>query len=337
MADESKTCETFRRVRAAKFGGPEVLEVETAPVSELVPGEGQVLVKLAYAGVNPVDTYILTGTYVRKPALPYTPGIDGAGTILAVGAGVTDRKVGDRVYVAGAITGTYAERTLCAAANAHPLPETVSFAAGAAIGVPAYTAYRALFHRSKATPGEWVLVHGASGAVGQASVQLAVDAGLNVIGTAGSEAGLALVKAAGALFAFNHHDADIASKVKAATGGHGVDVLLEMLANVNLGKDLPMLAQHGRVAVIGSRGEVTVNPRDLMAREASVIGVALGGSTPQDKATAEAYITAKLGNGSLKPVVGAEFDLDTISEAHKSVIEHSGGSSGKVVVKCSAH
>ena len=223
-----------------------------------------------------------------------------------------------------------------------------------------YTAYRALFHRSKATPGEWVLVHGASGAVGQASVQLAVDAGLNVIGTAGSEAGLALVKAAGALFAFNHHDADIASKVKAATGGHGVDVLLEMLANVNLGKDLPMLAQcvalcrvvvaimgrrspvcfasrHGRVAVIGSRGEVTVNPRDLMAREASVIGVALGGSTPQDKATAEAYITAKLGNGSLKPVVGAEFDLDTISEAHKSVIEHSGGSSGKVVVKCSAH
>src|SRR5690242_5838231 len=149
----------MKAIQVHSFGGPEALRLETVP--DLQPQTGQVLVKVKAAGVNPVDVYIRAGNYGAR-TFPFTPGMDAAGTVQAVGAGVTQFKVNDRVYVAGSLTGTYAELTLCKESQAHPLPSHVSFEQGAAMGVPYGTAYYALFYRGHAIAGEWVLIHGAS-------------------------------------------------------------------------------------------------------------------------------------------------------------------------------
>src|SRR5262249_11024688 len=154
------------------------------------PGPAQVVVRIHAAGVNPVETYIRAGVYPRKPELPYTPGTDGAGVVLLTGKDVSRFKPGDRVYVAQPLTGTYAEQTLCEESSVFPLPAHMSFAQGAAVHIPYATAFRALFDRAAAQGGETVLIHGASGGVGIAAVQLARAAGLRVVGTAGSERGL---------------------------------------------------------------------------------------------------------------------------------------------------
>src|SRR5262245_40840614 len=175
----------MKAIRVTQFGGPEVLRVEE--VAEPRPGAGQVLVRVQAVGVNPVDTYIRSGAYARKPELPYTPGTDAAGTVAAVGEGVTTVSAGDRVYTSGTVTGAYAEIAVAEVSQVHPLPEKASFPQGAAVNVPYATAYRALFQRARGQAGETVLVHGASGGVGIASVQLAVAAGMTVYGTAGTE------------------------------------------------------------------------------------------------------------------------------------------------------
>ena len=128
----------MKAIRVHEFGGPEVMKLEEVP--DLVPGPGQVMVRVHAVGVNPVESYVRTGTYAMKPNLPYTPGNDGAGVILAVGAGVTSVKTGDRVYTSGALSGTYAEQTLCLEAQVHRLPDNVSFEQGAAMGVAYGTA-----------------------------------------------------------------------------------------------------------------------------------------------------------------------------------------------------
>src|ERR1700693_4182607 len=234
----------MKAIRVHEFGGPEVMKPDR--VADLKPGAGQVTVRVKAAGVNPVDAYIRTGTYAaRKPALPYTPGMDGAGVVEAVGEGVTRVKAGDRVYLAGSLSGTYAEQALCEESQVQALPQKVNFAQGAAVHVPYATAYRALFQLAHAQPGETVLVHGASGGVGVAAVQLARAAGLTVIGTGGTEKGRKMVLDEGAHHAVDHRAPDYLEKVIALTGGRGVDVVLEMLANVNLGKVLPVLARNG--------------------------------------------------------------------------------------------
>src|SRR2546423_3522013 len=124
----------MKAIRVHEFGGPEVMRLEE--VAEPVPGAGQVSVRIAAAGVNPVDAYIRAGAYTRKPERPYTPGNDGAGVIEAVGEGVTQPRAGERVYVAGSLSGTYAERALCLATQVHELPAALTFAQGAAVGVP---------------------------------------------------------------------------------------------------------------------------------------------------------------------------------------------------------
>ncbi|HYQ60475.1 MAG TPA: alcohol dehydrogenase catalytic domain-containing protein, partial [Desulfatiglandales bacterium] len=154
----------MKAIRVHEFGDPEVMNMEEAP--ELKPGPGQVLVKVHAAGVNPVDTYIRSGLYPIKPLLPYTPGMDGSGIVRSTGEGVSRVKAGDRVYTAGTISGSYAEKALCNESEVYPLPGNVSFQQGAAIGVPYGAAYRGLFQRAEALPGEVVLVHGASGSVG---------------------------------------------------------------------------------------------------------------------------------------------------------------------------
>ena len=318
----------MKAIRVSAFGGPEVLKLEDVPDPR--PGSGEVLVRVKAAGVNPYDTYMRAGSYASgNPKLPWTPGSDAAGVVEAVGPEV-DLKPGRRVYTAGTLTGAYAQLALCKRSQVHPLPEAVSFAQGAGLWVPYGTAYYALVKLARARPGETVLVHGASGGVGVAAVQLARAAGLEVIGTAGSEAGMQLVVKEGAAHAVNHRAPDYRDRIRDLTAGAGVDVILEMLANVNLGHDLTMLAFRGRVVVIGSRGAVEVNPREIMSREAAVLGMLLWRVTDDAAAEIHAALGAGLANGTLRPVVGAELPLAAAPEAHRRVMEP--GARGKVVL-----
>ena len=311
----------MRAVRVATFGDPDVLQVvETA---DPVAGAGEVVVRLHAAGVNPVEAYIRSGNYARLPELPYTPGADGAGVVDSVGGGVTTVKAGARVYVAtlGLRFGTYAERIACPAHMVHPLPESVSFGQGAALGTPAATAYRGLVIRAGARAGETVLVHGASGAVGIAAVQLARALGLRVIGTAGSEPGRQAVLASGAVAALNHREEGYAAQITDLTGGRGVDIVIEALANVNLDRDLTLLAPKGRVVVIGNRGRIEIDPRQTMAKESAILGTLLWAATPEEYRQTHAALVAALEGGTLRPVVGREFPLDRAGEAHTAILQ----------------
>src|ERR1700719_2100029 len=234
----------MKAILVRQFGGPEVLKLEDVPTPK--PSAGQVLVKIHAAGVNPADTYARSGNYAVIPPLPYTPGNEGAGVIESAGDGVKKVKPGDRVYVAKSISGTYAEYALALESQVYPLPDRISFPQGAGVFIPYGTAYHAIHHQAKAHGGETVLVHGASGGVGIASVQIARALGLTVFGTAGSLKGLELAKREGAHQTFNHANAGYKEEIMKATGGRGVDIILEMLANVNLGADLKLLAPMGR-------------------------------------------------------------------------------------------
>jgi NADPH2:quinone reductase len=311
-----------------RFGGPEVLQLEEVPRPK--PGPGEVLVRIRAAGVNPADTYIRSGSYARKPELPYTPGTDGAGVVEAVGDGVSGVRQGDRVYTATTLTGTCAQYCLAKESQVHPLPERVSFPQGAGVYVPYGTAVRALDLVALATPGETVLVHGASGGVGIAAVQYAAARGMTVIGTAGTERGRELARREGARHVLDHSAAGYQEQVPALTGGRGADVILEMLANVNLAADLRLVAPRGRIVVIGSRGEVTINPRDLMSRDAAVLATTLWNIREEDARAVHAAIVAGLASGTLRPVVGLELPLAEAAEAHRRITQP--GAYGKIVL-----
>src|ERR1700733_431213 len=266
----------MKAIRVSQLGGPEVLQLEEVP--DLKPGAGQLVVRLRAIGVNPVDAYMRAGTYPRKPSLPYTPGADGAGTIESIGpltsGGATSPfKVGDRVYIAGSLSGSYAEQSLCDARLVFPLPAHVSFAQGAAMNIPYSTAFRALFHKAQARGGETVLIHGASGSVGSAAVQLARAAGLHVVGTVGSERGRKMVLDEGAHEVLDHKSDKHFDEALALTGGRGFGVIIEMLANVNMGRDLPILAQRGRLVVVGNRGTSEIDARQTMTKDPVIYGM----------------------------------------------------------------
>ncbi len=318
----------MKAIRVHEFGPPNVMRLEECP--DLRPGLGQVVVRVKAAGVNPADTYARSGTYARKPTLPYTPGTDAAGTVESMGKDVTNVRVGDRVYISGNLSGAYAEQTLCEASDIHKLPDQLSFSQGAGINIPYATAYRALYQRAHASAGETVLVHGASGGVGIAGIQIARAAGMKVLGTAGTERGRELVLKQGAHRVFDHSIPNYMDEILAGTEGRGVDIVLEMLANVNLGRDLKILAPGGRVVVIGSRGKVELDPRDTMTRDAAILGILLWNMPSRDKASVHSALIAGLENGTLHPVVGKEIPISDAPLAHETVM--SPGAYGKIVL-----
>ncbi|MCC6676187.1 MAG: NADPH:quinone reductase [Phycisphaerales bacterium] len=318
-------------IRIHQFGPPDVLKLEEVPT--LQPGPGQLLIRIHAIGVNPVDTYIRGGGYAHPPRLPYTPGMDAAGIVEAIGPGTrTGLKVGDRVYIARSITGTYAEFCLCEPHQAHPLPARISFPQGAGVFVPYATAYRSLFQRARAKSGEWVLVHGASGGVGTAALQLARAAGLRTIGTAGSPEGLDLIRREGAQHTLNHREPGYLDRIREITGypAGGVDVVLEMLANENLEKSLGLLAMNGRIVIIGSHGPVEITPRQTMSRDSSIIGMSLHNAGPAELADLHAAIHTGLESGALTPVVGREMPLAEAARAHDLIMQP--GARGKIVL-----
>jgi len=323
----------MRAIRVSQFGGPEVLKLEEVP--DLKAGAGQVVVRMRAIGVNPVETYMRAGTYPRMPSLPYTPGQDGAGTVESIGPAASNGepvrfKPGDRVYIAGSLSGAYAEESLCDAGLIFPLPAHVSFAQGAAMNVPYSTAFRALFHKAQARGGETVLIHGASGAVGSAAVQLARAAGFHVIGTAGSERGRKLVLAEGAHQVLDHQSPGHFDEALSLTAGRGFDVIVEMLANVNLGRDLPILARQGRVIVVGSRGTAEIDARHTMTRDASIIGMSMWNASTEDLISIHSALVAGLGNNTLRPVINQEIPLADAARAHLAVM--AAGAYGKIVL-----
>lgn len=317
----------MKAIIVREFGGPEVLRYEEVETPE--PGDREVLVKVEAAGVNPVDTYIRTGTHAQKPQLPYTPGKDAAGTVEKTGAAVEKFKPGDRVLTTGTISGAYAEFCLCGEDQLIRLPENVSFEQGAGVFVPYATSYRALFQRAGAVRGESVLVHGASGGVGVAAVQWAKNAGLKVVGTAGSEEGKKLVTEQGADLVFDHSKENYLNEIKEATGG--VEIILEMLANENLAKDFEVLKMFGRIVVIGNRGSLDFNPRLAMSKDASIFGMSLFNAPPEAMREIYEAISDGLEQGFLKPVVGKTFELKDAADAHRAVIEEK--AFGKIILK----
>jgi NADPH2:quinone reductase len=318
----------MKAIVVREFGGPEVLRLEEAPVPEV--GAFQVLVRIKAAGVNPVDTYIRTGTHAQKPELPYTPGKDAAGVVESAVESATGLKAGDRVFLSGAITGTYAEYAICSPTDVHHLPDNVSFEEGAGIFVPYATAYRALFQKAGAKAGETVLVHGASGGVGIAAIQWAKNAGLTVIGTASSEEGRRLVSDQGADHVLDHSDPGYFDEIKQITGGHGVDVIVEMLANVNLQRDFEVLSMFGRISIVGNRGSLDFNPRVTMGKDAAIFGMSLFNAPKEAMAEMNTAIHKGLSEGFLKPVVGKTMPLAEANQAHRDVIENK--AFGKIVL-----
>lgn len=227
--------------------------------------------------------------------------------------------------------GTYSEYVECSEACVFPLPTSLAFDQGAAIGIPFGTAYRALFQRCRTRANESVLVHGASGAVGISAVQLARTHGLRVIGTAGTKAGLELARREGAHAVLDHTEQGYLQGVLEATRGRGVDVILEMRANVNLGEDLKVLARGGRVAVIGCQGPVVIDPREAIEREAEVVGVRMENATYKDVVEIYAALYAGFESGQLCPVVSHRFALEHAGKAHE-LMEDAKRMSGKIVL-----
>ena len=309
----------MKAIRVHEYGAPEVMKLEEMP--DLLPGAKQVVVRVKAAGVNPVDSYLRSGAYARKPTLPYTPGVDAAGIIEAVGEGVSRFAVGDRVFTSGSLSGAYAEQALCSETQVHPLPENVTFAQGSAVYTPYATAYSALFQRAHALAGETVLVHGATGGVGVAAVQLSRAAGMIVFGTGGSEKGRKLVLQQGAHHVLDHRATGYLDAVSGLTEGHGVDVVVEMLANINLDKDLKILALGGRVVVVGNRGRVEIDPREIMSRHASILGMLLFNASDRERSAILASVGEGLANGTLRPVVGKEIPLAEAPRAHHEIME----------------
>ncbi|XP_007947815.1 quinone oxidoreductase [Orycteropus afer afer] len=320
----------MRAISVFEFGGPEVLKLQS-DIVQPIPKDHQVLIKVHACGVNPVETYICSGTYSRKPALPYTPGSDVAGVIEAVGNNVSAFKKGDRVFTTSTISGGYAEYAVAADHTVYSLPEKLDFKQGAAIGIPYFTAYRALFHSARVKAGDTVLVHGASGGVGIATCQIARAYGLKVLATAGTEKGQNIVMQNGAHEVFNHRDVNYIDKIKKSVGDKGIDVIIEMLANVNLSNDLKLLSYGGRVIIVGSRGPIEINPRDTMAKESSIIGVSLYSSTKEEFQQSAAALQAGMEIGWLKPIIGSQYPLEKVAQAHENII-HGSGTSGKMIL-----
>lgn len=322
----------MQAIRAHRFGGPEVLQLEDVP--DPAAGAGQLRVRIHAIGVNPYETYMRSGAYAIKPELPYIPGADAAGVIDQVGDGVAGWKAGDRVYISGTAIhkayGAYAQLAVCNADQIHRLPDRISFSQGAGLFVPYVTAWRALFGRANTRAGDVVMIHGASGGVGSAATQFAVAAGATVVGTAGSEQGLDVVRKQGARFAINHKSAGYLDEITRVTNGRGPDVILEMLANVNLDHDLTVVAPGGRIVVIGNRGRVEIDARKIMTKDVSVFGLALWGIPPDEIRRAHEAIVAGLESGALHPVVGTEMPLREAAAAHVQVMEP--GARGKIVL-----
>lgn len=315
-------------VEINEFGGPEVLE--TATMEEPIPNVNEVKIKIHVTGLNPNESYKINGPKDggKGPDFPYVPGYDAAGVVEELGPEVSELKVGDRVFLAGLTakknTGTYAEKVVADADRVYRLPDNYSMMDGAALGIPAFTAYASLFQRAKIRAGEYVLIHGASGAVGSLAIQMAKAIGAIVIGTSSTKKGREQILKLGADYALNHLTNENKDELIEYTEENGPDVIIEMLADENLEIDSQVIAEYGRIVVVGSRASIEITPRNLMGNEAYITAVNVSHMTKEARDEAYHGIFSFLENKILKPLIGKQFTLDGPVEAHKELMEGSG-------------
>ena len=293
----------LKAITVKEFGSEDVLKLEKEQSLDK-PKEKQCLVKIESAGVNPVDALIRKG-FFSKECRKYTPGLDGSGVVEEAGPGSKFKK-GDRVYVGKNCpntTGTYAQYALVGDKSLHLLPDNVSFDEAAALWVAYYTAYHALIQIAGGVPGQTVLVHGASGGVGLAAVQIAKARGLRVLGTAGSQEGLELIKKHGCQQAFNHKKEGYQQDIQKYLDGSPLNIILEMAAGYNLDSDLDLISANGTIVIIGSHGNLQVTPVKIMMKTATIRGVVLGKISDEQSREVDSAVFAGLQNGSLKPII----------------------------------
>jgi len=322
----------MKAIVVRQTGEPHVMKVENVEIPTI--SKNDVLVKIEAVGVNPVETYIRGAKAGYNPTLPYTPGKDGSGIVVAVGEDVKNLKVNDRVWTSNSLSGTYGQYSVIPSGCAHILPDNISFEEGAGLFVPYGTAFHAIQHRGQLLQGNTVLIHGASGGVGIAILQfLSKWPSLKIIGTAGTQEGLDLVLRNGAHFAVNHREPGYTDKLFELTEKKGFDVIFEMLANINLPNDFKLISMGGKIVIIGSRGPVEITPRDLMIKRADLRGVALLTATPQEKIEIVDAIQKGLIEGSLKPIIWKRYTLEQAPLAHTEIISPEGGAKGKIILK----
>lgn len=311
----------MRAVRYLRTGpAAEVLEIADLPLP--APGQGEVRVRLHASGVNPHDTKGRSGWAGRDvPKDGIIPHSDGAGVIEAVGAEVSPARIGERVYVLGAkAQGTAAECVCLPSSQALPLPETLSYAEGACLGVPAFTAWLAVLADGPVI-GQTILVQGGGGAVGRVIVELAMRSGARVIATAGSETSRAVARAKGAAIVLDRHEDDIIAAVMEATQGRGAERIVEVDFGANGPTDVAALAAHGTVAAYSSSSErMPVLDYYAFARKSARLEFVQGALlSPAQLAAASASIGAFIGAGLLRPDVVEIFPLDQTARAHEAV------------------
>lgn len=323
----------MRAVQISQFGDADVLDVVELPIPD--PGANQVRIRVMAAGVNPVDTYVRSGAYGDRP-MPAALGFDAAGEIDAVGPGVDASVIGTRVYTCTALPGAYAQFAIVDIDRTYPLPDNISFDQGAAIGIPYATAYAALHQHASTNATSTVFVHGGSGGVGIPTIELAKLAGARVAASCGTDTGEEILKAHGADIIVRH-DKDgyldtLISQVSTPgpAGQVGIDTIVEMAAHINLGNDLTLLNNRGTVVVVGSRGPVQINARDVMRRDARIQGMLLFNLTSEERQEIHSKLYPLLLDGVLNPRVATKLPLDAVRDAHVNVLKS--GIGGKIVL-----
>jgi NADPH2:quinone reductase len=313
-----------------KIGGPEVFKIAEVPKPEVKPGT--VLIKVRAAGINFADTLFRQGQYMMQPKLPDTPGLEAAGEIEAVGAGVTNLKPGQRVAALG--SKMYAEYALAPAGQVIPIPDSMSFEQAAAFPVQVLTAWHMLHTCHKTGPGQTVLIHSAAGGVGIVAVQIAKAAGARVIGTVSSAAKAALVTEYGGDEVIDYAAQDFAAEANRLTGGRGVDLILDAVGATTMEKGLTCLAPFGHLILYGRAGgpPEPLNLFKLFEKSTKVSGFTLYAIAPLPDVMRRGIEDSfkLIAERKLKLLVGKSFPLAQAAEAHRFI--ESRQSTGKLVL-----
>lgn len=326
LPEKPAKIKNMKAIRVHELGGAENLVLEE--IEKPAPRDDEVLIKVAAAGINYADTMMRSGNYLTKPPLPMTLGYEAAGTIESFGESVKGFTVGQRV-LATTSSGGYAEYATAKAAQVIPIPDELGFGEATALLVQGLTALGLL---DETKSGETILVHAAAGGVGTLLVQLAKHKGLKVIGTASNEAKLQLVASLGAGAAVNYSEPDWTDEVLAATGGAGVDWLIEMVGGAIVGQNLKVLAKHGTMWVYGSASgeDFKVSVLSLMAKNHAIRGYWLMNEPVENRIRFTKELLEHIKAGRLKIQV-TEFPLEQAREAHEAI--ESRKTTGKVVLK----
>lgn len=313
----------MRAALCRELGPPEQLRLEELAPPEIAPGE--VRVRMAAAGVNFPDLLMVAGGYQLKPALPFTPGMEGAGTVAELGRGVEGRRVGERVIVRMR-PGTYAEEVVVPASALIPLPDSISFEAGATLTVAHRTAYHGLLDRGRLGVGETLLVHGAGGGVGLAAVELGAILGARVIAVAGGIEKLAVARSRGAEAVIDHRESEFCEAVLTLTEGAGADVIFDPVGGDVFDASLRCIAWGGRLLVVGfAQGRIPTIPADTpLLKGASVVGVRVGENGRRDPAGDARIIEAIMAlalEGRIRPHISHRLPLARADEALRLLAE----------------